>query len=215
VEPPHTYLRAPSGSLVHHADYLDRRSDHALCGLRVETPTTLPHPGSGDAVCPDCEAKLVYYHLHWWREQAETAIAELQRLRAKYGEEAPAAPEPVPAEAATSDYDPTTLLGRAQRELDELCRQFAGEVPYFRLKNAMQAFSDSLDTLERAQLAQEIGADGSLIRWATGRVQARGWRVTNSPVHTEAEEMWEAWHHESYAVSSPSRKTSKWRFGRR
>ena len=50
-----------------------------------------------------------------------------------------------------------------------------------RLKNAMQEFSDKLDTDERVLLAQEIGGDGTLIRWSTTEVEALGWQVTNNP----------------------------------
>jgi hypothetical protein len=38
------------------------------------------------------------------------------------------------------------------------------DAPYWRLKNTMQAFSDKLSSDERVLLAQEIGAEGSLIR---------------------------------------------------
>jgi len=206
VEPPHTYLRSTSAPVVHHADYLDHRADHALCGAHLESPVTLLHLGA-DPVCPECESRLVHYHLQWWREQALTATAELEKLRAKYGE----APAPGPAEPAHDEPEPTTLLGRAQRELTDLCRQFEGAIPFYRLKSAMQAFSDGLGSDERVLLAEEIGAHGSLIRWSTAELEARGHQVSNSPVQEEVATMWETWHHDSYAAPKKSKK----RFGRR
>src|SRR6478672_8745499 len=84
VEPPHDYVRDASASVVHHRDYLDRRDDHALCGAAFEDATALTTIGRADAICPDCEAKLVVYHLEWWREKARAASAELEELRVKY-----------------------------------------------------------------------------------------------------------------------------------
>ena len=86
MEPPHNYLRVHSASVVHHADYLNGQDDRALCGAEVLQATALTQVGSADAVCPDCEAKLVTYHLQWWRARAEAATAELDALRAKYPE---------------------------------------------------------------------------------------------------------------------------------
>jgi hypothetical protein len=212
VEPPHTYVRDLSASVVHHGDYLNRRDDHALCGITLTDPTTLTLIGQADALCPDCEAKLVLYHLEWWREKAQAATAELDALRAKYGitetstSPEPPEPPPLPFSAETD----VTFLDRARRELADLCQQFDGALPYFRLKNAMQAFSDRLDTRERVVLAQEIGADGSLIRWATVEVEGLGWQVTNSPVHEESASTWETWHQDAY---QPPEKTKR-RFGR-
>lgn len=71
----------------------------------------------------------------------------------------------------------------------------------------MQAFSDKLSADERVRLAQEIGADGSLIRWCTTEVVNLGWQVSNSPVQGEPEEMWDAWTHDSYQTP----KKTKWR----
>jgi hypothetical protein len=62
---------------------------------------------------------------------------------------------------ASAPTEATTFLDRARRELTEVCRQFDGAVPFFRLNNTMQNFSDKLDDRERALLAQEIGADSS------------------------------------------------------
>jgi hypothetical protein len=148
------------------------------------------------------------YHLHWWREKALTATAELEALRAKYGEtEQVVAAE---SQSDTTESEPATFLDRARRELTQLVGQFEGAVPYFRLKNTMQGFSDSLDDDERVQLAQEIGTDGSLIRWSTAEVEALGWTVLNSPVHENTEMMWEEWLQES---QQPAPKAKR-RFGR-
>ena len=63
----------------------------------------------------------------------------------------------------------TSLLDQVRKELIELCRPFDDAVPFWRVKNSMDAFSDKLNSDERVLLAQEIGADGSLIRWCTQR----------------------------------------------
>jgi hypothetical protein len=86
VEPPHSYVHETSSSVVHHRDYLNRRNDQALCGVAFEYPAPLSPTIRPVAVCPDCEAKLVEYHLRWWRERAEAATAELDGLRIKYRE---------------------------------------------------------------------------------------------------------------------------------
>jgi hypothetical protein len=208
VEPPHSYVRTTSTSVVHHADYLVRREGHALCGATLEDAATLAEPGSADTICPDCDEKLVLYHLEWWREQALAATAELEALRAKHPEtEVPvqqvdATPEPEP--------EPTTLLDHARRELVKLCREFDDAVPYFRLKNTMQAFSDGLESDERVLLAQQIGGDGTLIRWSTIEVVALGRQVSNSPVQGDSEATWDAWVQDPY----PPPKKPKRRFGR-
>ncbi len=46
VEPPHSYIRETSASVAHHADYLNRRENHALCGAAVQNATTLTQPSS-------------------------------------------------------------------------------------------------------------------------------------------------------------------------
>lgn len=189
-------------------NYLDARDDQTLCGAALVDATVMAEAGPTDDLCPECDAKLITYHLHWWRERALAVTAELDALRAKYGE---TSEPPAPAESAPSETtEPATFLDRARRELVQLVGQFEGSVPYFRLKNTMQAFSDTLDTEERVLLAQEIGADGSLIRWSTTEVEALGCRVTNSPVHEETEAMWETWHQDSY---QPPPSTKR-RFGR-
>lgn len=222
VEPPHSYLRDASAAVVHHSDYLNRRDDHALCGLAVEDPVLLERPS---AVCPDCEAKLVEYHLVWWRDRARTVTAELDELRSRYREllenagwtqGEPESTVQVNAVVAATDRvsvddaEPTSLLGHARRELSVVCRQFDGAVPYRRLKTAMQAFSDRLSPDERVSLAQEIGADGSLIRWAATEAGNLGWRVEGNPMQSEPEEMWDAWTRDAYQTPKPNR----WRFGR-
>ena len=106
--------------------------------------------------------------------------------------------------------EPATLLEHARRELTNLCREFDEAVPYFRLKNAMQEFSDRLESDERVLLAQEIGGDGTLIRWSTTEVEALGWHVSNNPVQGDSEAMWDAWVLDTY---QPSKKAKR-RFGR-
>jgi hypothetical protein len=212
---------------VHHADYLDGRDDHALCGAALLNSTALPQRDTTDALCPDCETRLVVYHLQWWRETAQAATTELEKLRAMYRELQERADTPHPASAATqvdevgseedeqnpvvpADAKPATLIDQAQRELTELCQQFDGAVPYRRLKNTMQAFSDRLDTHQRVLLAEEIGTDGSLIRWATTKVETLGWQVANSPIQENSEMMWQEWLQESHQEP----KKTKRRFGR-
>ena len=83
---------------------------------------------------------------------------------------------------------PKTLLDHARRELAELCRQFDGALPYFRLKNTMQAFSDKLES--RRASASRTGDRrlmASLIRWSTMEVEALGWSVTNNPVQGDSD----------------------------
>jgi hypothetical protein len=215
--------------VVHHRDYLNRRDDHALCGVALDNPTTLGQGVRPVAVCPDCEAKVVEYHLTWWRERAEAASAELDELRAKYRELAEQVdnqrrsdgenpddrrqPEGEPQSGSTAEEaetEPTTFLGHARQELLDLCRQFEGTVPYWRLKNTMQAFSDKLTSDERVLLAQEIGAEGSLIRWCTTQIESLGWRVTDNPVSGEAGAIMDAWIDDAYQTP----KKNRWRLGR-
>jgi hypothetical protein len=222
VEPPHNYVHETSSSVVHHQNYLNHRSDQALCGLAFENPASLDPTFRPAAVCPDCEAKLVEYHLKWWRERAEAATAELDELRVRYRElarhdddqqvSADSSAESGETEVgSTADQGaPTPLLDQARKELVELCRRFDEGVPYFRLKNCMDAFSDKLTSDDRVLLAEEIGADGSLIRWCTKEIEARGWQVTNSPVHSDADTMMDAWTEDYYQTP----KKTKRRFGR-
>ncbi len=82
--------------MAHHADYLDRRDDHALCGAAIVVATTLTQ---ADAVCPDArEADSVPPRMVRRRRWRPTA--EVEALRAKYGE--PAQP--------TSPVDTTTAV---------------------------------------------------------------------------------------------------------
>lgn len=223
MEPPHSFVRETSTYAVHHRDYLNRDDDHALCGVAFENPTPLGEAAADVAICPDCEARLAEYHVRWWRERAQAAEAELEELRAKYlSDEAPrrqvGAEHPTPtADVPTADVpttddekEPASLLDHARRELLALCRQCDEAVPYWRLKTAMQEFSDKLSTDQRVLLAQEIGADGSLIRWCTTEIVNLGWQVTNSPVQEESEAMWDAWTHDAYQTP----RKSKWRLGR-
>ena len=167
--------------MVHHADYLSARDDQALCGVAIQNATALSKTDSADALCPDCEARLVVYHLEWWRSRSRAAIAELEALRGSTPTScspplpslrAPAteieqdqAVEPVPAEA-------TTFLDHARRELSELCGQFDNAVPFYRLNKTMQDFSDTLNDDERVlagsgdrvrQLPHPLGDNGSRI----------------------------------------------------
>jgi hypothetical protein len=218
VEPPHRYVQETSSSVVHHADYLNRRDDRALCGAALENPAALGAVPAA-AVCPHCEAKLVEYHLTWWRETAEAAAAELAALRVKYREMTGSVDEQMDIGAelqpeSTAEQDeatPASFLDQARKELLELCRRFDGTVPYRHVKSSMQAFSDRLSSDERVLLAQEIGADGSLIRWCTAEIERRGSRVANNPVSGEAEDMVDAWLHDTYQTP----KKSGWRLGRR
>ncbi|WP_238888456.1 hypothetical protein [Mycobacterium sp. IDR2000157661] len=222
MEPPHSYVRDASAAVVHHSDYLNSRDDHALCGCAVGNPVPLEHLTT---VCPDCEARLVEYHLIWWRDRARTLTAELDELKSKYREltenadgpqrEADSTGQVIAAVAAAErgsvdNTEPTSLLGHARRELSVVCRQFEQAVPYRRLKTAMQAFSDRLSPEERVSLAQEIGADGSLIRWAATEAENLGWKVTGNPMQGEPEEMWDAWTRDAYQTPKPNR----WRLGR-
>jgi hypothetical protein len=233
VEPPHCYVQAASSSVVHHQDYLNRRDDHALCGVMLEYPATLDQTVQALAVCPDCEARLVEYHLKWWREKAEAATAQLDALRIQYDELAASVDDQGPEVARSSSDDPksphneeepqagstadqvetmpTSLLDQARKELVELCRGFDDAVPYWRVKKRMDAFSDKLNSEQRVQLAQEIGADGSFMRWCTTEIESHGLHVTNNPVHGDADAMMDAWT-EDHLYQTP--KTTKWRLGR-
>lgn len=208
--------------MVHHRDYLNRDDHHALCGVVLDTPTALGEAEDDVAVCPACEAKLAEYHAEWWRGRAQAAEAELEELRIKYRELSEAADrtrrrqvstesvQPAGVAPTGDETEPASLLDRARAELIALCRQCDEAVPYWRLKTTMQAFSDKLSPDERVLLAQEIGADGSLIRWCTTEIVNLGWQVTNSPVHEESEAMWDAWTHDAYQTP----KKTKWRLGR-
>jgi len=224
VEPPHNYVHEASSSVVHHRDYLNRRDDQALCGVAFENPAALDPTIPPVAVCPDCEAKLPAYHLKWWRERAEATTAELDELRVKYRKLVGAEPSAVNAgsrrevdrepqadsTAEQAESTPTPLLDQARKELLALCRRFDDAVPYYRVKNSMDAFSDRLESDERVLLAQEIGADGSLIRWCTREIEGLGWRVTNNPVQADADTMMDAWTEDYYQTP----KKTKWRLGR-
>lgn len=208
--------------MVHHRDYLNPDDHHALCGVSLENPTALDEAAAAVAICPDCEAKLAEYHAEWWRARAQAAEAELEELRIKYrelsgGADAPRRQRVIAESAPTSGApaiddakEPASLLDHARAELLGLCRQCDENIPYWRLKTTMQAFSDKLSTDERVLLAQEIGADGSLIRWCTTEIVNLGWQVTNSPVQEESEAMWDAWTHDAYQTP----KRTKWRLGR-
>jgi hypothetical protein len=91
-----------------------------------------------------------------------------------------------------------------------LCRPFDEAVPYWRVKKSIDAFDDKLKSDERVLLAHEIGADGNFIRWCVKEIEGLGLRVTNSPVHGDANDMMDAW---TQDLHQPP-KTTKWRLGR-
>jgi hypothetical protein len=228
VEPPHDYVHETSSSAVHHCDYLNRRDDHALCGVTLTNPVRLDPSIRPESVCPDCEAKLADYHLMWWRQRAEAASAELDELRVKYRELAEHVDRRRPAQvmedrirendeapqgASTPEQGETTsasLLDQVRRELLELCGRADEAVPFWRVKKAMDAFSDKLSSDERVLLAEEIGAGGSVIRWCTTEIERLGLQVTNNPVSGDANDMMDAWTEDLY----PTPKKTKWRRGR-
>jgi hypothetical protein len=206
---------------VHHADYLNALDDHALCGDVLKDPTASTQLDTADALCPDCEARLVVYHLEWWRSRALAVTAELDALRVKYPElvqsadtespDVPAAEEVEQDQAADSaPTQATTFLDRARRELTELCGQFDGAVPFYRVNNTMQDFNDNLNDDERVLLAREIGSDSSLIRWATTEVESLGLSVTNNRVQENSDMAWQEWLQESQQVPTKTKR----RFGR-
>jgi hypothetical protein len=236
-------MQETSASVVHHVDYLNRRDDHALCGVVLENPTTLGQTAAPDVVCTDCEAKLAAYHVTWWRTTAMAAETELDELRVKYRElaeysdnqgrqlaalqhlaqvneelsaEPPGSRRQFGAEQESESTSkqagraPAPFLDHARRELMELCRQCDEDVPYWRLNRTMQVFSEKLNPDERVLLAQEIGTDGSLIRWCTREIESLGWRVASNPVHGEADAMWDAWTQDLYQMP----KKTRWRLGR-
>lgn len=202
--------------MVHHADYLNGLDDRALCGVPVQDPAALTQVDTADALCTDCEAQLVVYHLEWWRSRALAVTAELDALRVKY----PELVQPASYTAAEVEQDQaddaapteaTTFLDSARRELTELCRQADSAVPFYRLNKTMQDFSDTLNDDERALLAREIGSDSSLIRWATTEVESLGLSVTNNRVQENSDMMWQEWLQES---QQPAPTKTKRRFGR-
>jgi hypothetical protein len=205
---------------VHHVDYLSARSDQALCGVAIQNATALAETASADALCPDCEAQLVIYHLEWWRSRALAVTAELEALRVKYPELVQSAgTESARLAASEVEHDhaarsapteATTYLGHARRQLVELCSQFDGAVPFYRLNKTMQEFSDMLNDDERAVLAREIGSESSLIRWATTEVESLGLSVTNNRVQENSDMMWQEWLQESQQVPTKTKR----RFGR-
>ncbi len=217
VEPPHSYVHEASSSVVHHGDYLNLGDDHALCGASFQRPVVLGPISRPDAVCAECEAKLTEYHLRWWRETAETATAELEELRVKYAAlatDSDSEPRQDPSSQQPQSHDvggePTSLLDRVRREVLDLGRRFDETIPYWRLKNSIDAFNEKLTSEERVVLAHEIGADGSLIRWCTRQIDDLGWQVTNNPVHGDADDMMDAWTHDLYQTP----KKTKRRLGR-
>ena len=114
-------MHEASSSVVHHSDYLNRGNDQPLCGATFEKPARLDPTIHPVAVCPDCEAKLPEYHVIWWREKAEAAIAELDELRAKYREPAKNVDDQRPgARHERSDIPPRSGPTRTFRALSAI-----------------------------------------------------------------------------------------------
>jgi hypothetical protein len=80
-EPPHVYVRDRTSFAAHHRDYLNDRSDEALCGHKYVDPITVGETGRPSDVCPACDARVSEYHARWWRDQYRAANSELEALR--------------------------------------------------------------------------------------------------------------------------------------
>jgi hypothetical protein len=155
------------------------------------------------AVCPDCEVRLVEYHLKWWRQKGEAATAKLDALRVRYDELAAYVDNRVPnvassrGEQAESGLDndekpqagstadegetlPTSPLDQDRKGLLEVCRKFDDAVSVWRVKKSMESFGDKLNSDERLLLAQEIGAERSFIRWYMTEIESHGWQVATN-----------------------------------
>ena len=91
-----------------------------------------------------------------------------------------------------------------------MATELDGAVPFFRLNKTMQDFSDRLNDDERVLLAQEIGSESSLIRWATTEVETLGLSVTNNRVQENSDMMWQEWLQESQQAPTKTKR----RFGR-
>lgn len=85
-EPPHVYVRDRTSSAAHHRDYLNDRSDEALCGHKLIDPITVGDTDRPTELCPACDARLSEYHAQWWRDRYRAAKSELEALRANYQE---------------------------------------------------------------------------------------------------------------------------------
>jgi hypothetical protein len=83
-EPPHVYVRDRTSFAAHHRDYLNDRSDEALCGHKYVDPIAVGETGRPSDVCPACDARVSEYHARWWRDQYRAANSELEALRANY-----------------------------------------------------------------------------------------------------------------------------------
>jgi hypothetical protein len=164
------------------------------------------------------ELRVKYREVAEYADNQRRQLAALQPL-AQGAEELSAEPaerrrelEGEPQGGSTAEQagtTPTPYLDHALRELLDLCRRCDEAVPYWRLNRTMQDFSEKLNPDERVLLAQEIGADGSLIRWCTKEIESLGWRVTSNPVHGEPDAMWDAWAEDLYQTP----KKTRWRLG--
>jgi hypothetical protein len=82
-EPTYIYIRDRTSTAAHHWDYLNDRSDQALCGHGYVDPITLEEVPRPSAVCGACQARLPEYHAQWWRDQLQAANVQLEELRLK------------------------------------------------------------------------------------------------------------------------------------
>jgi hypothetical protein len=112
--------------------------------------------------------------------------------------------------AEQGEATPASVLDQARKELSALCRRSDEAVPFWRVKKCMEALSDELDSDERVLLAQELGADGSFIRWCTTEIERLGFKVSNNRVHGDANAMMDEWTQDMY---QPPKKT-RWGRGR-
>src|SRR5436190_2248438 len=174
-----------SSSMVHHRDYLNRRNDQALCGVAFEKPAPAIRPVAVCPDCEaklaeyhlkwwrekaeEATAELdglraKYRELAEYVDSQRRQVAGLQHLAPVRGDPSGQQPESHrgvnsgPQAGSTGEQGETTstsLLDQARKELLELCRRFDETVPYWRVKNSMDAFSDRLKSDERVLLAHE------------------------------------------------------------
>ncbi len=85
-EPPYFYVRERTSPAAHHWDYLNDRTDEALCGHGYDDPITLGEVTRPKSVCRACQGRLHEYHAKWWREQSQAVSSELEELRAQLDE---------------------------------------------------------------------------------------------------------------------------------
>ena len=180
--------------VAHHADYLERREDHALCGATLENADTLINQAVPTQFALTAKKNWFATISNGGASKALAATAELETLRAKYGELDGTPLVQLEEEGSTeepAETEPTTLLDHATRTRGPLSG-IRRRGPLCSPEEHEQAFSERLESHERLVLAQEIGGDGSLMRWSTTAVKALGLHVANNPVQEEPEAMWDA-----------------------